>query len=223
VLRYIYSAGLFSIGYIHFTMDAIYELLNDGGPIVVPILLCSVIALTISIERYISLRKENIIPEKLKLTVLTLLDKGEINAAQELAFTDNSSLGNLLAILFKNKNNDRAFVVQRVEEAGRQEAAKMVRYLDALSVISSVAPMLGLMGTVLGMVVTFDAIQVHGLGNVDSLAGGISQALMTTLAGLLVGVPTLISYHYLSSIVDSRLLELEEISVKVLDVLLGSE
>ena len=94
----------------------------------------------------------------------------------------------------------------------------MEKGLDTLGVISSVAPMLGLMGTVLGMVVTFESIQTYGLGNADALAGGISQALLTTLVGLSVGIPALIVHRYLLRVVDTRLLKLQQLATSVLDM-----
>ena len=200
-------------------MGEIFEYMSNGGPIVVPILICSIIALTISIERYLSLRTDNIISTKLSSSILHLLGKGELSAAEELVNTDQSALGEVCRVILQNKDKERSYITKRTEEVARQEGAKMERFLDVLSVIASIAPMLGLMGTVLGMVITFDAIQMYGLGDIDSLAGGISQALLTTLAGLIVGVPTLISHRYFIAVVDGHLLKLEDFAIQVLELL----
>lgn len=204
-------------------MGDIFEYINNGGPIVIPILICSVVALTISIERYLSLRPDNIVPKKLSSSILHLLGKGELSAAEELINTDQSSLASICRVILQNKDKERSYITERTEEIARQETAKMERFLDGLSVIASIAPMLGLMGTVLGMVITFDSIQLHGLGDIDSLAGGISQALLTTLAGLFVGVPTLIAHRYFIAVVDAHLLSLERVAIQVIEALENSK
>jgi biopolymer transport protein ExbB len=200
-------------------MNEMLIYLNNGGPILVPILLCSIVALTITIERYVSLQEEKIVPHKLSSAVINFIEKGELRSAMNLIQSNKTPLGRICNVILTNREKERSVIVSRTEEVARHEAAKMDKYLEVLSVISSIAPMLGLMGTVLGMVVTFDSIQVHGLGNIDSLAGGISQALLTTLAGLLVGIPTLISHRYFLKVVDRHLLNLEAFAIQVIDSL----
>ena len=204
-------------------MGDISQIFSNGGPIVIPIVLCSIIAFSISIERWFALRPDKIIPSNLIDSILSLLKNGEWTAAVQIAAKDRTPLGRMVALILKHRSKDREYVITRAEELARQEMSKMERSLEVISVIASIAPMLGLMGTVLGMVVTFESIQVYGLGDIDSLAGGISQALLTTLAGLIVGVPSLISHRYFISVVDKHMLNMELIATQLLDQVEQSE
>ena len=124
------------------------------------------------------------------------------------------------AVVFKVANTaTKPQIKEAVEEAGRRELAEMERHTEVVGTVAAIAPLLGLLGTVLGMILTFEVIQDQGLGVVSSLAGGISQALVTTFAGLSVGIPALIGHRYLLSRVDSLALDLEEASSEILDLL----
>ena len=204
-------------------MDA--QMLSDGGPIVYPLLLCSVIALTIAVERLIMLRSSKIISDEQCKMVKHFVDTQDVRGLDGWVKEGDSPLKEMLAILLRqwNLTMDRSETTARLEEWAGQQVNDMEKGLDTLGVISSVAPMLGLMGTVLGMVVTFESIQTYGLGNADALAGGISQALLTTLAGLSVGVPALIVHRYLLRVVDVRLLKLQELATSVLDMVTHHE
>jgi len=204
-------------------MDA--QMLSDGGPIVYPLLLCSVIALTIAVERLIMLRSSKIISDEQCKMVKHFVDTQDVRGLDGWVKDGDSPLKEMLAILLRqwNLTMDRGETTARLEEWAGQQVNEMEKGLDTLGVISSVAPMLGLMGTVLGMVVTFESIQTYGLGNADALAGGISQALLTTLAGLSVGVPALIVHRYLLRVVDVRLLKLQQLATSVLDLVTQHE
>ena len=204
-------------------MDA--QMLSDGGPIVYPLLLCSVIALTIAVERLIMLRSSKIISDEQCKMVKHFVDTQDVRGLDGWVKDGDSPLKEMLAILLRqwNLTMDRGETTARLEEWAGQQVNDMENGLDTLGVISSVAPMLGLMGTVLGMVVTFESIQTYGLGNADALAGGISQALLTTLAGLSVGVPALIVHRYLLRVVDVRLLKLQQLATSVLDMVTHHE
>ena len=198
-------------------MDDIFQIFSNGGPVVIPIVLCSIIAFSISIERWFALRPDKIIPSSLVDSILSLLKNGEWTAAEQIALKDRTPLGRMVAVILKYRKEERSYITTRAEELARQEMFKMERSLEVISVIASIAPMLGLMGTVLGMVVTFESIQIYGLGDIDSLAGGISQALLTTLAGLIVGVPSLIAHRYFISLVDKHMLQLEAVATQLLE------
>ena len=204
-------------------MDA--QMLSDGGPIVYPLLLCSVIALTIAVERLIMLRSSKIISDEQCKMVMHFVDTQDVRGLDGWVKDGDSPLKEMLAVLLRqwNLTMDRGETTARLEEWAGQQVNDMENGLDTLGVISSVAPMLGLMGTVLGMVVTFESIQTYGLGNADALAGGISQALLTTLAGLSVGVPALIVHRYLLRVVDVRLLKLQQLATSVLDLVTQHE
>lgn len=197
------------------------EFLVQIGPIGIPILLASVLGVTIFLERLYSLRTDRIIPKQICFLIESAIQKGEFDSIYSLTPTDEHMLGNMIGLIRfqQEKGRNREQIAARLEEWATQQASKLERGLEILSVVASIAPLLGLLGTVLGMVITFEAIQQYGLGNIDGLAGGISQALLTTVAGLSVGIPALIAHRYLQSKVDKLLLELERIATELLDAL----
>jgi biopolymer transport protein ExbB len=199
-------------------MLEIFGELQHGGPIMVPILICSIIATGIALERMLFLRSGSILPSSLLESLRVLQKPEDLPTIENLANANTSPLGTMLQLLLRHKDQDRAKIVVKLEEWARQYTLEMERGLETLDIVASVSPMLGLMGTVLGMVMTFDSIQSYGLGNIDALAGGISQALLTTLAGLAVGIPSLIAHRYLEKKVDIILLELEGQATIVLNL-----
>ena len=199
-------------------MLEIFGELQHGGPIMVPILICSIIATGIALERMLFLRSGSILPSSLRESLRVLQKPEDLPTIENLANANQSPLGTMLQLLLRHKDQDRSKIVVKLEEWARQYAVEMERGLETLGIVASVSPMLGLMGTVLGMVMTFDSIQTYGLGNIDALAGGISQALLTTLAGLAVGIPSLIAHRYLEKKVDIILLELEGQATIVLNL-----
>ena len=198
-----------------------FEYIVQIGPVGIPIFLSSLIGMAIFIERLYRLRKDKIIPKHIVEKIERNIESSQVDALFDIFSEDRSVLGEMLSVMRRQLQleSNREQISARLEEWAAQEAARFERGLPALSTIASIAPLLGLLGTVLGMVLTFDAIQQYGLGNIDGLAGGISQALLTTLAGLSVGIPALIGYRYLQHLVDSLLLELEHIAVLLLDAL----
>ena len=196
--------------------------LNQGGPIAIPLLLSSIVSLTLFVERWLSYRLYYAIRRQDSLMIEHFCAEKDVKGLQKWMVQGDSSVNAMVQVLMFQWNAGASprVIRDRLEEWAGQLNAKLERGLEALAVIASVAPMLGLMGTVLGMVVTFEAIQEHGLGNADVLAGGISQALLTTLFGLAVGIPTLIAHRILIKMVDGRLLELQRLASLVLDVLI---
>ena len=191
------------------------------GPIGVPIFIASILGVTVFLERLYALRTDKIIPKQLCFLIDNAVQKGELDSIYALNSADEHMLGDMISLIHsqQEKGGTREQISARLEEWASQKSSEMERGLEALGVISSVAPMLGLMGTVLGMVVTFESIQTYGLGNADALAGGISQALLTTLIGLAVGVPTLMAHRFLLTVVDGRLLLLQQLATELLDLL----
>ena len=160
------------------------EFLVQIGPIGIPILLASIIGVTIFLERLYSLRTDRIIPKQICFLIENAIQKKEFDSIYSLTPTDEHILGNMIGLIRmqQEKGRNREQIALRLEEWATQQAFRLERGLEVLSVVASVAPLLGLLGTVLGMVITFEAIQKYGLGNIDGLAGGISQALLTTVA-----------------------------------------
>jgi biopolymer transport protein ExbB len=197
----------------------VLETLSAGGPVMIPIAVCSVVAVAVFLERAWSLRRPRVAPRSLAVNILTLTEQARFEDAEATCRASDSAVARVLGVAIANRARSRASIKERIEEVGRREAAEMERGIPILGTIASIAPLLGTVG---GMIVTFQAIQSSGLGNVGSLAGGISQALITTFAGLTVGIPAVVANRWLLARVDNLLLDLEEASLAVLDALESS-
>jgi biopolymer transport protein ExbB len=195
------------------------EVLTAGGPVMVPIGLCSIVALATFLERLWALRRSRIVPPALSVEVLELAKQGRFDDALTRCRATDASVARVLEAALELHGRPREHIKDRVEEVGRREAADMERYVPVLGTIAAISPLLGLLGTVGGMIVTFQVISDQGLGNVANLAGGISQALVTTFAGLSVGIPALVANRYVLSRVDALLLDLEEVASSLLELM----
>jgi biopolymer transport protein ExbB len=204
-------------------LSDVLDFLVSGGPVMVPIGLSSVVAMAALIERVAALRSPRVVPHGFAVEITELLNQGRHPDALTLCRKSESAVARVVEVAILARGRTRAEIKERLEEVGRREAAELERYSQVLGTIASVAPLLGLLGTVWGMILTFDVIQEEGLGGVANLAGGISQALITTMAGLSVGIPTLIAYKWVLTRADELVLELEEVSLSVLDKLVDGE
>jgi len=204
-------------------LSDVLDFLVSGGPVMVPIGLASVVAMAALIERVSALRYPRVVPYGFAVEITELLNQDRYPDALTLCRKSDSAVARVVEVALLARGHTRAEIKERLEEIGRREAAELERYSQVLGTIASVAPLLGLLGTVWGMILTFDVIQEEGLGGVANLAGGISQALITTMAGLSVGIPTLIAYKWVLSRADELVLELEEVSLSVLDKLVDGE
>ncbi len=198
-----------------------YELVQAGGWLMIPILLCSVIAAAIVIERLWTLRRKKVIPAKLLTGIWKLLDKEALTEAHIAEIESGSPLGRVLAAGLINRHLARDQIRESIEETGRHVVHEMERFLNALGTISTITPLLGLLGTVIGMIRVFTAITVVGVGDPGQLAGGISEALITTAAGLTVAIPSLIFYRYLKRKIDERVVAMEQEAMKLVEFLHG--
>ena len=187
----------------------------------VPIILCSIIALGIIGERFWSLQQERISPRHLVATIWHLHKSGELDAERIKNLRSSSPLGRILAAGLINMNHERDVMKESIEETGRQVVLELERFLNTLGTIASITPLLGLLGTVIGMIKVFTAITAHGVGNPGILAGGISEALITTAAGLSVAIPSLMFYRYFRGKVDMLVLKMEEEALKLVEVIHG--
>lgn len=196
------------------------ETLIAGGPVMIPIGLCSVVALAAFLERLWSLRRGAVVPASLCVEVIELLRQDRPGDALTLCRKHDVSVARVLEVAIEARGLDRSRIKERVEEVGRREAAELERYVPVLGTIASISPLLGLLGTVGGMIVTFEVIaQQGGVTDVAPLAGGISQALVTTFAGLTVAIPAVVANRYLLSKVDGLIVDMEEVSLGVIDLL----
>ena len=187
----------------------------------VPIILCSVIAMAIIGERFWSLQKKKIVPPELVPQVWSLAKGNKLDDVTIRRLKSNSPLGEILSAGLLNSKHGREIMKESILEAGRQAAHDLERFLNSLGTIASVTPLLGLLGTVLGMIKVFAAIMSHGVGDPGILAGGISEALITTAAGLTVAIPSLIFHRYFEGLVESYILDMEEESLKLIEIMHG--
>lgn len=192
------------------TVSELVETIIAGGPVMVPLALCSVVALGAFLERLFALRRPRICPTELGDRLQELLREGAIAEATDLVARADSALARMVRTALRLRHLEREDLHERLEELGRHEAAAMERFIPIVGTVASISPLLGLLGTVGGMIVTFATIQEQGMGDVDRLAGGISQALVTTFTGLSIGIPALIANRFLLARVDALLLLLEE-------------
>jgi Biopolymer transport proteins len=199
----------------------LYAFLASGGPVMIPIAIASLIGLAALLERVASLRRGRVVPSGFAVEVVELLKQGRAGDALTLCRKNDTAASRVVEVGLMAEGEPRSRLKERLEEVGRREAAELERYSEVLGTVASVAPLLGLLGTVWGMILTFEVIQKQGLGHVSSLAGGISQALITTLAGLSVGIPALVAYRWVLSRADELVLDLEDVALQVLDLLAG--
>jgi len=199
----------------------VFEMVQAGGWLMLPIILSSVIAFAIIGERFWSLQHKRIAPRHLVGQVWQWHKSATLDDEHIDALIKNSPLGRILAAGLVNRNHPREIMKEAIEDTGRQVVMELERYLNTLGTIASVTPLLGLLGTVIGMIKVFAAITTHGVGNPGVLAGGISEALITTAAGLSVAIPSLIFYRFFRGRVDELVLVMEEEALKIVDVMHG--
>ena len=198
-----------------------FEIVKAGGWVMVPILLCSIVAFAIIAERFWTLQKKKIIPPNLVANVWQQFRQQTFDQEGLLRLKTGSALGRVLAAGLVNLQHDREIMKDAIEETGRHVVHEMERYLNALGTIASITPLLGLLGTVIGMIKVFNTITTSGVGNASLLAGGISEALITTAAGLVVAIPTLMFYRYFRRLIDEYVIRMEEEALKLVEVIHG--
>lgn len=198
-----------------------FELMVAGGWIMAPIILCSILAFTIVVERLWTLREKKIIPPHLVEQILKLHQKNAIGSEAIEKLYANSPLGRILSAGLRNMHGKREVMKESIEEEGRQVALSLERFLNTLGTIASITPLLGLLGTVIGMIKVFAVITSLGVGDPKILADGISEALITTAAGLSVAIPAVMFYRYLRGRVDELLLKMEAQAVYLVEVIHG--
>ena len=197
------------------------ELFKAGGLLMWPILICSVISLAIIIERFWSLQQKRIVPKHLVAQVWQWAKVGHLNNQRIRDLSVASPLGRILAAGLVNRSHEREVMKESIEEIGRQVAHSLDRFLNTLGTIASISPLLGLLGTVIGMIKVFAVITTHGVGDASILAGGISEALLTTAAGLSVAIPTLMFHRYFRGKVNDLVMTMEQEALKMVEVMQG--
>jgi len=200
----------------------VFELIQAGGWLMLPILACSIIALTIIIERLWALRRSRVLPAAL-IKALRNANQGTfaLDEGADSRRIMKSPLGKIVTVALLKRQQGRDVVKQSIEDTGRHVVHEMERYLNMLGTIAAIAPLLGLLGTVFGMIEVFTVISLQGSGNTELLAGGISTALITTAAGLTVAIPSLLFYRYLRGRIDALVVNMEQEAIRLVEVLLN--
>lgn len=196
-----------------------FELVQAGGWLMIPIILCSIIAAAISVERSWTLRESQIAPRNLLTQVWNWIRNNEFDNQKLRALRSGSPLGQILAAGIANSTLGRDAMKESIEEVASHVVHELERYLNTLGTVAAISPLLGLLGTVIGMIKVFAAIRIEGAGNAAVLAGGISEALITTAAGLTVAIPSLFFYRFFQRKVDELVIGMEQEAIKLVEVM----
>ena len=193
------------------------EIIIAGGWLMAPILLCSTLAVAIIIERFWTLRKSKVIPSGLSATVEDWAARDELDQRHLSQLRSGSPLGRIFASALNNRKRSREIIKEAVEDTGRHVVHELERFLNTLGTIAGISPLLGLLGTVIGMIKVFSAIMISGVGDANVLAGGISEALITTAAGLTVAIPSFFFYRFFRGMVSEYVISMEKKAISLID------
>jgi len=197
----------------------VFEILKAGGWGMLPILACSAIGLAIVLERFWTLRRNAVLPPGLGEQVRSWAHSQQLNPAHIQALRENSPLGELLAAALDVRHRARTEIKERIEDTGRHVVYGLERYLNTLGTIALIGPLLGLLGTVFGLIRMFLAVMVSGVGDPMKMAGGIGEALVCTASGLVVAIPAYVLHRYFRSRVRGYVVQMEKQATALLDEL----
>jgi biopolymer transport protein ExbB len=199
----------------------VFEIIKSGGWMMWPLIICSIGAMAIIVERFWSLQKNKIVPPELVPQVWKLSREEKIDSVLLHRLRTNSPLGAVLAAGLSHRHLGRDVMKECIEESGRKVVHELERFLNPLGTIAQISPLLGLLGTVFGMIDIFSSLMQHGSGDPSVLAGGISVALITTATGLAIGIPSLIFHRYFERLVDEYVVDMETEALRLVDILQG--
>ena len=201
--------------------DIVYEIVVAGGWVMLPIILCSIAAVAITCERLWALRVQRVCPRHLVNQVWQWVRSGHLDATRITILRNSSALGRVLAAGLANREHSREVMKEAIQEAGRHVVVELERFMNALGTIAAISPLLGLLGTVLGMMKMFNTLNTSGAGSPAMMAGGISEALITTVGGLMVAIPSLLFYRFFQRRVDELVVTMEQEAIKMVEVFHG--
>jgi biopolymer transport protein ExbB len=196
-----------------------WELVKAGGYVMWPIILCSIAAAAIFVERLWTLQESRVVPKELTTKVLQWIETRTLNDKMIAALEQNSPLGKVIAVGLANRNRTRDILVERVSDTGRHVVHELERFINTLGTIASISPLLGLLGTVTGIIRAFNDISANGTGDPRILSGGIAQALITTVGGLIVAIPALVGYRYLRGRIERLVVQMEKEAMRLVDLI----
>jgi biopolymer transport protein ExbB len=194
-----------------------WQMILAGRIMMIPIILCSLVGLAVFIERFVVLRPRRVVVPEIAEAVETLNAGTDFAVAQAICQRRPGPFANIVRAGLDHANDDWQIARDVLQETGRQEAKRLSRHLNILETIAAIGPLLGLLGTVTGMIRTFAAVANVGIGDPQQLSSGLSEAMITTAAGLIVGIPALVAHNWLAGRVDGIVFDLEVYATKVLD------
>jgi biopolymer transport protein ExbB len=197
-------------------MTEIFSELQKGGIIMIPLFMGSILGLAIVIERAFSLRTRKVLVPEIISAIDKIKSEEDVRVAERICETYPGTFANIILTALKNQNLTRDELKETILDQGRQEVRVLQRGLVMLETIAAASPLLGLMGTVIGMIKVFNVISQQGLGQASVLSGGISEALITTVTGLAIGIPALVAFNYFTDKAESLVLDIEKHSVSLL-------
>lgn len=199
-------------------MMEVIEILTRGGVVMYPIAFASLFALCIFFERLFSLKQERVVPKDFLRDVGNLVKQNRFDEASDLIAKEPSLIAPMLRQILDKREAPIPLIKESVEEQGRQQSARLERFMGALGTVASICPLLGVLGTVLGMIVAFQAVNESGYASPTDMASGVWEALLTTAFGLSVGITALVGHRYLLSRIDGLILALERESLNFFDL-----
>jgi biopolymer transport protein ExbB len=197
-------------------MEHVLEFFNKGGFTMYPLLLCSIAGLTIVIEKFITLRRKKVIIPEIVSVIDNIKGSGDIGLALSICEKHNGPFANTVRVGLESRDLPREEMKEALSDQGRQEVQQLERGLVILETVAAIAPLLGLLGTVIGILKVFNVIAVLGMGQANALSGGISEALITTIVGLSIGIPAVVGYNYFTNKAERLVLEIEKYSSMLL-------
>ncbi len=197
-------------------MQEAWLMLQRGGIVMIPLILCSVLVVAIVIERSIILRKKKILIPEIINIIETINKPEDVHLAISICQKNKGAFANIVQLGLENRHLPKFELKELITDQGRQEARTLVKRLVVLETVAGIAPLLGLLGTVIGMIKVFTVISQQGLGQTQALSGGISEALITTVVGLSIGIPSLVVYNYFFDRVENLIMDIEKFTTQLL-------
>ena len=191
-------------------MEHVLEFFGKGGFVMYPLLLCSIAGLAIVIEKLITLRRKKVIIPEIVSVIDNIRDAGDVGLALSICEKHNGPFANTIRVGLENRDMPKEEIKETLNDQGRQEVHQLERGLVILETIAAIAPLLGLLGTVIGILKVFNVISVMGVGQANALSGGISEALITTIVGLSIGIPAVVAFNYFTNKADRLVLQIEK-------------
>ncbi len=193
-------------------MKHVLEFFQKGGIVMYPLLLCSITALAIIIDKFLGLRRKKVLIPEVVNVLENIKGEGDVGLALSICEKHRGPFANIIRTGLENRSSEKDELKEALNDQGRQEVHRLEKGLFMLETIAAIAPLLGLLGTVTGILRVFNVIAQLGVGQANALAGGISEALITTIFGLTIGIPSVVAFNYFTSKAENLILEIEKYS-----------